>query len=602
MQINRCISCENEISGYPCPHCGFDAASYQQPEYALPCDTVLHGRYLIGKVLGQGGFGITYVGWDLALEIKVAVKEYYPSGQVYRSSSMGRNLLWNTGEQALELRQNGLNAFLREARKMAKVGEIPQVIRAKDTFTENDTAYIVMDFVEGENLKKRLDRTGCMTWPEVRKIFLPVIAAMEQVHQAGLVHRDLSPDNLMLAPDGRAWILDLGAAKDLATGSGASSVQVVKGGFSPVEQYGQAGSSGSWTDVYAMAATMYFSLTGVLPPPAIDRLYDDRLSWDLPQLAAVPKNVVSALKKAMAINLNERTQTMGQLLNNLQSTKSPEHVPRPAIKWGVCALAVLLVAAGLYAGLAKKPGAASQEPPVLQQAPTTSQTFPKDTEPQELTLPLTEPSAETRQTQPAAIEPTLSDFQVGGSCGQNAYWTLDEAGVLTISGTGAMWDYEYFEENNRPSVESPWDEDRKSVLSVRVEDGITHIGEHAFAFCGNLKNVEIAQSVTSMGKNVFRDCDDLTSVVLPDGIIKLERDIFYHCDRLTEVTLPKNLVGIMAGVFRYCGNLDTITIPNSVSQIGEMAFAGTKLESVTINQDCKLGYAVFPNSCQIMYY
>ena len=250
-------------------------------EYALPLQTILYGKYLVGKVLGQGGFGITYIGWDIALERKVAIKEYYPSGQVSRSPGT-RNLTWYTTEAAEQAHRDGIQMFLKEARKMSRVDNIPGVVRVRDLFRENDTAYIVMDFVEGETLKARLKRTGPMSWDQAKEIFRPAIRAMEQVHKAGLIHRDLSPDNLMLTKDGQVYILDLGAAKDLNVNQGASSMQVAKGGFSPYEQYSQRGGSGPWTDVYAMAATIYFTLTGKIPPIAIDRAEDDTISWDLP--------------------------------------------------------------------------------------------------------------------------------------------------------------------------------------------------------------------------------------------------------------------------------------------------------------------------------
>lgn len=318
MRINRCIGCENEIVNYPCPHCGFDIAEYSQPECALPWNTILHGRYLIGKVLGQGGFGITYIAWDMALEVKVAIKEYFPHGHVTRSTA-DTSLSWYTTAQARELKQSGMETFLKEARKMAKVEKIPEVVRVRDTFAENATAYIVMDFIEGQTLKSRLEKKGILSWEEARKIFFPVISALVQVHNSGIIHRDLSPDNLMLTPDGGVFILDLGAAKDLSVNGGLSSMQVAKSGFSPPEQYAERGGTGPWSDVYALAATMYYSITGVVPPTSLDRLLAGAsVQWDLPQLEALPKPVVEALKKAMTVVAKERTQSMGELLVQMQ--------------------------------------------------------------------------------------------------------------------------------------------------------------------------------------------------------------------------------------------------------------------------------------------
>ena len=153
---------------------------------------------------------------------------------------------------------------------------------------------------------------------------------MEQVHQAGLVHRDISPDNLMLTPDGKVKILDLGAAKDLSVNNGASSMQVAKGGFSPFEQYTQRGSSGPWTDVYAMAATVYFTLTGKLPPVATDRVVEDTISWEEPGLKALSAQALEALQKAMVISAKNRMQSMEELEKGLYSTTvKPEPAPAP---------------------------------------------------------------------------------------------------------------------------------------------------------------------------------------------------------------------------------------------------------------------------------
>ena len=219
--------------------------------------------------------------------------------------------------------------FLKEARKMSKLDDIPNVVRVRDLFQENETAYIVMDFVEGETLKARLEKTGPLPWEQAKGIFLPAIQAMEQVHQAGLVHRDISPDNLMLTPDGKVKILDLGAAKDLSVNNGASSMQVAKGGFSPFEQYTQRGSSGPWTDVYAMAATVYYTLTGKLPPVATDRVVEDTISWEEPGLKALSAQALEALQKAMVISAKNRMQSMEELEKGLYST-AVEPAPTPA--------------------------------------------------------------------------------------------------------------------------------------------------------------------------------------------------------------------------------------------------------------------------------
>lgn len=342
MELKKCMGCMEPFAGYPCPNCGFDAQNEKKMEYALPLETILAGKYLVGKVLGQGGFGITYIGWDLALERKVAIKEYYPSGQVSRTPG-NLELSWYTTESSRQAREDGMQMFLKEARKMSKVDEVSGIVRVRDLFQENGTAYIVMDYVEGETLKARLQRVGPMPWKQAKDIFLPAIRTMEEVHKAGLIHRDISPDNLMLTPDGKVKLLDLGAAKDLTINSGASSMQVAKSGFSPLEQYTQRGGSGPWTDVYAMAATIYYTLTGQLPASAVERVEEDSLNWTLPALQALPGSMVEALQNAMVLSAKKRTQSMAELEKGLLSDKetkgvetrsahNSEQMPQPRVK------------------------------------------------------------------------------------------------------------------------------------------------------------------------------------------------------------------------------------------------------------------------------
>ena len=317
MKFTRCFQCMEETTEYPCKRCGYDPASHPPLAYALQPGTILNGKYVVGTVLGQGGFGITYIGLDLAQGSKVAIKEYFPSAHVSRTQSSQGTLQWYNTESARTARESGKEMFLKEARKMSRVKDIPQAVQVLDLFRQNETAYIVMDFIEGQTLKAYLKQHGPLGWAEAETLFLPVIYAMARIHQEGLIHRDLSPDNLMLQSNGSVRILDLGAAKDLNINSGASSMQVAKSGFSPPEQYTSRGSSGPWTDVYALAATMYYSLTGVLPPAAMDLLSGETLRWDHPQLKAVPKNVLTALQKAMVLQPDKRTQAMLEFAHQL---------------------------------------------------------------------------------------------------------------------------------------------------------------------------------------------------------------------------------------------------------------------------------------------
>ncbi len=547
MKINRCVNCMGELEGYPCPCCGFDANAQPQPGYALPWNTILHGKFLVGKVLGQGGFGITYVGWDLALEVKVAIKEYYPAGQAVRQSSMGSKLQWSGTAQGEAARQAGMESFLKEARKMARVDRIPQVVRVRDTFYENDTAYIVMDFVEGGTLKARLEREGPMPFEQAMAVFRPALAAMEEVHKAGLIHRDLSPDNIMLEPEGGVRILDLGAAKDLAVNRGASSMLVTKGGFSPLEQYGQRGGSGPWTDVYAMAATIYYTLTGILPPNAIDRLEDDELRWDLPALQALSAPARAALQKALAVSAKSRTQTMAELLAGLEQAEpepKPEPVPAP------------------------EPAPAPAPEPVPEPEPKPGPQPGRELKPAFLFKLKSESRKKLLAIAGACAAVVLVVFVAWmldhKRAGPAVTWKLDSAGVLTLSGSGEMYD---FDNDNRP-----WESSEDKITSVVVEPGVTSIGKYAFHDCGSLTSITLPEGVTNIGQGAFGNCSKLTYITLPEGVTKIGDNAFAGCDSLTSITLPESVTSIGDREFMECLKLTYITLPEGVTNIGNSAF------------------------------
>lgn len=381
MKVYRCANCMGETEIYPCPHCGYDGSGDQKAEFALMPGQILGGKYLVGRMLGRGGFGITYVGFDLMLERKVAIKEYFPTGVASRQSSVSSSLSWFTGEQAELVRRSGLQTVLAEARKMAKLESISQVVSVKDAFEENSTAYIVMDFVEGESLKDHLLRSGPLSWQAAEKLFLPIINALDQVHQAGVVHRDISPDNLMILPDGTMKLLDLGAAKDISSGQNGPSAEVIKNGFSPFEQYTQRGSAGPWSDVYALAATMVYSLTGIALPSALDRVAGDTIDWDLLNRRNVPLEAQAALRRALAIQMKERTQSMVAFAAELREQRT---IPKTKPKWLPIAAAAavvisLTIAVGVLAGKdsSSKPNAVIESVAVGIEAPS-SVTTPED--------------------------------------------------------------------------------------------------------------------------------------------------------------------------------------------------------------------------------
>ena len=319
MEVRRCMKCMHPLTAGEtvCPECGRAYGSANAETFALKPGTILEGKYLVGEMLGQGGFGITYIGFDLLLEQKVAIKEYYPMSTGMVSRDGHSTVVWSSAMMGKTGTQKGFDSFLKEARKMAKLGGIPGVVGVKSVFIQNETAYIVMDFIEGETLLKKLQKNGPMDFDSCVKLMTPIMQALAEVHEHGIIHRDISPDNIMVRPDGKLILLDLGAAKDLDIqgndGSVQSSQMVAKHGFSPIEQYSKSGKVGPWTDIYAMAATIYYCCTGILPPPATDRTIDDTLACQ-PLLTQAQFDI---LADCMRMRPQDRPQSMDTLLQML---------------------------------------------------------------------------------------------------------------------------------------------------------------------------------------------------------------------------------------------------------------------------------------------
>ncbi|MCC8028210.1 MAG: serine/threonine protein kinase [Lachnospiraceae bacterium] len=323
MLLIKCTKCMRDLEPdiRICPHCGFDQQGEAQPEHALRRNTILYGRYLVGNVIGQGGFGITYVGYDLKLDTKVAVKEYYPAASASRTGSQSARIRWDYGDAAEHAR--GIERFVKEARKMAKLDAVPSIVRVWDVFEDNETAYIVMDFVEGVTLKQYLREHGVMQWADCFALLEPILESLAVMHDRGFIHRDISPDNIMVQPDGTARLLDMGAAVDVRATQGQASMAVVKRNFSAPEQYTETEELGSWTDVYSMAATIYYCLTGRVVPEPMERTYSQK-PIAFPADCHIPGEVKNALLGAMELSRNSRLRDMRMFRNRLTGENGTE--------------------------------------------------------------------------------------------------------------------------------------------------------------------------------------------------------------------------------------------------------------------------------------
>jgi len=313
----RCLGCMRMKTHQPvCEHCGFDARS-ENSSHQLPLGTEVGGQYILGKVLGQGGFGITYIGWDKIMQTPVAVKEYFPSGYAGRDT---RNPTFVTSydDKNSHTFASNKQRFLREAESLSKLWNIPQIVRVLRHFEDNGTAYIAMEYVEGMDLRKYLKNHGKpLTVEEALELLGPVIKALGHVHKAELVHRDISPDNIMVLPDGSTKLLDFGAARYVENANAehdrnTSTQAILKHGFAPPEQYSSHGALGPWTDVYAMCATLYYCLTGRIPAEAMNRMIDDtEVGWE--QVPGLTEKQRAVLNAGMELKPKNRLKSVEEL-------------------------------------------------------------------------------------------------------------------------------------------------------------------------------------------------------------------------------------------------------------------------------------------------
>ena len=350
--------------------------------FALPEGTVLNGCYIVGNVLGQGGFGITYVARNYNTKELVAIKEYFPDTMAIRTDTYTVSAY--NGQKA-EHFQYGKECFLAEAKTLAEFIGSPNIVRVHCYFEENGTAYFVMDYVEGESFEKYLeDRGERLSCKEAEKILFPVMDALTQVHEKGIIHRDISPDNIFITKDGTVKLLDFGSAR-YSLGNQSHSLDVVlKHGFSPKEQYTRRGKQGPYTDVYSMGATLYYAITLKLPPDSIDRFDEDDLILPSSIGAEITPEEEDTVLKALAVQPAERYQTMEAFKLALINASKDENtdsviedkdddkdddtdilIPseddvlshdKKKGKWLVAAVGVIIVAAALGLGGRKVPG------------------------------------------------------------------------------------------------------------------------------------------------------------------------------------------------------------------------------------------------------
>lgn len=363
---DQCTSCfKKAINDGTCSICGATQAEPNRDRRALPVGTIVNGKYHIGRVLGSGGFGITYLALDGQLDRRVALKEFFPSGLVMR----GRDRVAvssNTAEDEAPFKR-GLNRFFREGQILAKFDH-PNIVRVIEVFEANGTAYLVMEFLDGMTLKSWLSRVGKIETSKALDVVTFIVDALRAAHAVDVVHRDLKPDNVYITHQGRTLLIDFGGAKQLTAAGDKSMDAMFAHGYAAPEQYSaDSDKVGPWTDVYACGATLFKILTGETVRGALDRFSDDPpLNWSK---STAPPSVRRAVTKALALKHSDRFQT----IQDFQAALADERVQRPPSRrhlWiGVC-IAIASIAAGAFLYFSPQSPTSATKPVLTNVLPT----------------------------------------------------------------------------------------------------------------------------------------------------------------------------------------------------------------------------------------
>ena len=318
LPYDNCPNCFMPIGGSTiCPNCGNDYSKNKQFASVLPAFTLLNNRYLIGRVLGKGGFGVTYIAKDIISNNICAVKEYMPSEYSTRSGGT-QNIVPFSDDKARFVFTHGRDKFMEEAKTLLKLRNNPIVVDILDYFTQNNTAYLVMEYLDGQDLRKMARTSGGKLDPDFAKmVFVTIASSLMEIHRMNILHRDLSPENIIVTSNGRIKLIDFGAARNFVSTQNKGMSILLKPGFAPPEQYNAKGTQGPWSDVYALCATFYTLVSG---KPLVDALFRYR-GEQQPSLASlgcpVTKKTSDVIERGMELDFKRRYKDFKELLDDI---------------------------------------------------------------------------------------------------------------------------------------------------------------------------------------------------------------------------------------------------------------------------------------------
>ncbi len=461
-----CYNCfsQRESPEGPCPYCGFDLAENTKKfPVALRAGTVLNNRYIVGRVLGQGGFGITYLAFDTQLQTKVAVKEYMPNDIATRIEGATVSVAMDTKKDDFTY---GAERFQEEARTLAKFIGHPNIAGVSSYFDANDTSYFVMDYIEGISFKSYIGNAGGrVSVDEALNIMIPVLRALTAVHQEGFIHRDVTPDNIYISKDGNVKLLDFGSAR-YSIGDKSKSLDVIlKVGYAPKEQYIRRGRQGPYTDVYSCAACLYAALTGVLPPESLERLDQDELVPVSQAGIEIPEWLDRAILKGLAVQPEDRFQSAAEFLDAIENQiavevpgAAPVQAPQAAKKSrtpviaAVAALLAVAVGLGAFFGLRDGGGRVDPVSGLPGEVQRGNQPRLKKAEVPSITIQGTEYSTDLMQLELNGLGLTDGDILDLKYMINLRYLNLEDNDLTDLSPVAGLTDLDQINVNNNPDL------------------------------------------------------------------------------------------------------------------------------------------------------
>ena len=502
--MDFCPHCMYPASGPVCKRCG-KPTSWTPGEQQLPAGTMLDGsglhRYLTGAAIGQGGFGITYIAVEPDSGKRVAVKECFPVQCAVRAAD-GKRVEPKPGMSS-QL-QGALNSFLDEARLLAKQTELKSVVQVEDFFSTNGTAYLVMEYLDGVTLSDKMKAEGRLPAQQLLSMLRPLMEDIGKLHASGIIHRDISPDNIMWMPDNTLKLLDFGCARSMEDGKSMSVL--LKHGFAPVEQY-QTRGQGPWTDIYSLCATVYYCITGTLPTSAVERLEGDALVPPTALGAELTPREETALLWGLAVQPTRRPQNIELLIGQLcpAPPKKPIKRKKPEKPGGAGKAKAGEVSAKRIIGLAAA---------AIVLVIALVLIFGEDDEPS-YGSPAYEPGGSIPATSASPTpEPTPTFTPVDGVSDGVEYTSYGDHVVVTGYEGAAEDILAIPEEIDGLPVTAIGDEafrGQSALDSVIIPGSVEEVGDLAFAGCTSLRMV-FARRDMEIGGGVFEGCDELRAL------------------------------------------------------------------------------------------